>query len=192
MLSGIMLIHSNSLFNNPSDSDITILAGPEKTEFHAHLNILGLHTQFFHQAISSNSGFLEASTKTVSLPEHIAITVSAMLEYCYKYDYAPGNNDEEIAHRHFDVYMLADMLLMNDLKNHVQNNLVKTFKAFKLVEDVHHYSGWSTNNNPVPACYQKFPDFIVKVYGNTGKEPRRGGHLRDIIAVAMWDALDHG
>lgn len=81
---------------------------------------------------------------------------------------------------------------MDELKVLVRKNLATTLKAFKLQEmGGSMYYANPKQHSRVSQWNQKFPELIVRVYGDTSQDVKRGGHIREVIAVSMWEALDH-
>lgn len=74
--------------------------------------ILSRFTDFFAKALSPNSGFTEASTKTVHFPEHSPESIKAFVEFCYTSEYSCAGP----CRPHLEVYFLADYLIVPELK----------------------------------------------------------------------------
>ncbi|KAI5797817.1 hypothetical protein EDC01DRAFT_651407 [Geopyxis carbonaria] len=159
------------LLNSQEYSDLTIICDGQR--FAAHQCIIGLRTPFFRAAVK------ESEFNTVMIHEHGAWDVILFLEWCYTGDYGysgiDGNyideKEDTRAAEHLNLYMLADMLNVDDLKSKVVK-CVKKRLAEKWTEEV-----------------SDFADLVASVYENTLETNIHNIQLRTLI---MNTAYMHG
>lgn len=155
----------------------------DSSKFPAHLSILGLHTEWFSAALSSSSAFSESISRTVSFPEHTPAAVKSALEFCYKLDYTYTELDtkHETATSlvdHFDVYLLADFLMMEKLQRHVVEILDEQLG----LREIGDQDVWEI----------ELPELVRRVYENTAREDKMGRIVREVVVGAVHRGLVSG
>lgn len=140
-------------------------------------------TDFFEKAVSETSGFFEASTRTVTFPEHSPRSVKAFLEYCYNESYSFEEGRKK-ASFDLEVYIFADYIIATGLKALSAKNFHEHVAPASRAEFV----GFWTN---------ELPDLVTQIYSSTGAgqehyELRSG--IVELVAREMMrkDASSHG
>ncbi|KAK8176719.1 hypothetical protein BC567DRAFT_263892 [Phyllosticta citribraziliensis] len=104
-------------------SDLEVLTG-DGTKYNVHKAILCAQSSFFRNALSLQSGFLEARTNVIRLEKDEPAVVRALLEYCYRFNYE--HNVEELNdafHFHICVYALGETSCVQGLKDRAKERV---------------------------------------------------------------------
>lgn len=101
-----------------------------------------------------------------------------MLEFCYRCNYAYFEAGTSLLY-HYDVYMLADYLMMEELKIHVLDILKNKLGVLNVVDNE---KIWDN----------VFPELVRRVYANTVKEDKVGRAVREMVVDAAHRGLVNG
>jgi len=80
------MTHDTAMSNGSTSSIVTLVVGAEQRLFAAHEDILS-SSPFFAHAL--RNGYMDPSTKRISLPDEDPAIFSSVLEFLYKGDYFP-------------------------------------------------------------------------------------------------------
>lgn len=72
--------------------------------------------------------------------------------------------------------------MLEDLKGEIVERLREELVLQKLANRADNDKAWR----------EKFPELVVRVYGNTGREEKRGGNVRKVVVEAANHALMKG
>ncbi|KAF2252573.1 hypothetical protein BU26DRAFT_562308 [Trematosphaeria pertusa] len=110
-----------SLRTNASDFSTTaeILVGPDRTRYLIHTSLLTKQSPYFRAALTSS--FLEASTQSISLPDIHPETFTLLVEWLYNATLKPlpFKEDKPAYYTLLHLYILADRLCFEGLRNHI-------------------------------------------------------------------------
>ncbi|KAI0995926.1 hypothetical protein K3495_g12255 [Podosphaera aphanis] len=132
------------LFNDPKYSDVTIQISD--VIFFAHRNVICSQSKYFEAALQEGSQqFLEAGTRSIVFKEGSGAAYWRVLEYLYTGDYSDSLStaqfieDPELI-KDVRVHALADMFLIDDLKELAETKLEKKLQnrqadAYTIVVD---------------------------------------------------------
>ncbi|KAH8800734.1 BTB/POZ protein, partial [Xylogone sp. PMI_703] len=108
-------------FHNSKYSDVTVYLGESKIPFPAHQLVLGISSPYFEDALTSD--FKEGKTKEFTFEKDSPHALWRVFQYMYTEDYADeasevlgSEGDDLELLRHPQVYALADMFRMENLK----------------------------------------------------------------------------
>ncbi|RJE20545.1 BTB POZ domain protein [Aspergillus sclerotialis] len=173
-----------NLLTNGKYSDLTISC--EGTDFKVHRAVICSQSTFFDAAV--NSGFREAASSRIDLPEDDVDTITRVLTYCYLQHYPVGNEPDTssfplpllytepttgpssvtIAQSHLRVYIAADKFNIPNLKELARCQLVHWA-----------YENWSSAS---------FPSIVQDIWCNT---PLHDNDLRDRITGIVAENIQH-
>lgn len=144
------------------------------TLYHSHLAIIGMYTDF-STALSSGQ-FPESKDRTISFPEHDPKAVEFMMTFFYTGEYGIDTSvivaDEGLTIKMwifapFEVYRLADYIMVSGLKNVTLIPMKKWFSAIEVTAANEKYKDvlkiiWENH----------VPDMVHDVYAATNNEER--------------------